>query len=143
MRRLIPISVGIILMLSAGCYRTYMGYYQLPPSTLQSSAAEKVLITEVEQVIRPLGFGEAAGFGQGRIAYSNEKPITVEGDGRWPPHRLSVIIDLRERLVGVQDLDHDYETPFVRSLKESLEKRLKARYDLVELKFERHIDLFQ
>ena len=145
MKRGTSLALRVIQVLTAGCYRTYMGYYHLPPSIVEDPAAGEVLIAEVEHIIHPLGFGKATDLGEGRVAYSNEVPITMgtTGGEEWERHRLSVGVDLRERLIVIQDLDYDYETPFVRSLKESIEKRLKTRYGLTDLRFEQHVDLLQ
>lgn len=139
MIRGVSLALRTMLVLIAGCYWSYMGYYRIPPSIVEGPAAEKALIAELEQVILPLGFERLQIYEEREraFAYSNKLPIAVntKGDEKWEPYRLGVVADFELRRILIQDLDHDYETAFIRSLKEAIEKRLKDRYGLTELKF--------
>ena len=70
-------------------------------------------------------------------------PSEVNGEWRCTEDNLGVAVDLENRKVVVYDFCHRSETPFVRSLKERLEERLKARYGPVKLKFGRDSDPFR
>jgi len=128
-----PVLLAVAVLLSiSGCYRAYKGFYHVPQYTLDGVATSRVLVQEVDAAIRNQGFRRAnVDLGPGRALFTNKSG------------RISVAVDTRDALVTIGDEDHDYETPITGSLRASIEKQLKERYGLTDLKFVRHIDLFE
>jgi len=139
MKRLAVITASCSWLFLTGCSLSYVGYYQLPPGAVATRADRQGLVKEVEQVLLPLGFRKVnCPFDRPTtLEYANRAPIAVARDGRWAPFGLRVRIFLENARVFIDDIHHDHETLFVRFLKEGLEKRLRARYGLVEVKFVR------
>lgn len=140
MRLLLIIAVMAALVSGTGCYRTYTGFYYLPEWTVDRASPNRTLLKTVEEAIQPFGFERVEAYLEpDTVLYVNKRELR----GLHEPARVRVVVDTRRPSVLVGDLDHDYETPFVRSVKDSIEKGLKARFGLTELKFVRHIDLFE
>lgn len=136
--RLGIVTLVAVLAAAIGCYRTYTGSYYLPEWVVKSPCGNRSLREVVETAIRPFGFEEVEGQPAGYFLYINNQEDPVE---RRRVGRVRVGIDTIWPRVLVGDLDHDYETPFVRSVKDAIEKQLKAECGLTEFRFVRHFDL--
>lgn len=136
------VGIGLLAVLSGGCYATYTGVYWITRANHSPSAEFDGLDTEIGRGLAPLGFKRQPLAAPHVVWFLKEASNEGEAGNSLAGSdaRMTVAIDLEDLTIAVRDLSNSTETPFNQLVKETIEETMKSSYAVSGLVFERQWD---
>ena len=130
-------------VLALACCSTYTGFYWIKKADYPESVDFSNLGAQVGLAIADLGFKRQPPIAPHLVWFLKErgKPESKASGLDGSDARMTVAVDLSELYIAIRDFSNPTETEFNKAVRRRIEERLKSRYSVSGLVFDRQLDM--